>query len=87
MNLLLYMASMAVMILLPFTLYIEGNVAAVTWSSLTLQVLGNATAAMAAVTWSSLTLQVLGNTTATMVFESNPRWCWGTEMHHLLRHR
>ncbi|CAL1394866.1 unnamed protein product [Linum trigynum] len=36
MNLLLYMVSMAVMILLSFTLYIEGNVAAVMWRSLTL---------------------------------------------------
>ncbi|PQQ09136.1 putative sugar phosphate/phosphate translocator [Prunus yedoensis var. nudiflora] len=42
MNLLLYMAPMAACILLPFTLYIEGNVAAVT-------VLGNAKAAVAAV--------------------------------------
>ncbi|KAF9596599.1 hypothetical protein IFM89_012722 [Coptis chinensis] len=30
MNLLLYMAPMAALILLPFTLYIEGNIAAVT---------------------------------------------------------
>ncbi|KAK4796127.1 hypothetical protein SAY86_028453 [Trapa natans] len=45
MNLLLYMAPMAALILLPVTLYVEGNVAAVTIE----KVLGNAKAAVAAV--------------------------------------
>ncbi|GAB2209972.1 hypothetical protein Droror1_Dr00027201 [Drosera rotundifolia] len=75
MNLLLYMAPMAAAILLPFSLYIEGNVAAVTiekayadWSIILL-LAGNATVAylvnltnfLVTKHTSALTLQVLGN--------------------------
>ncbi|KAL8101216.1 hypothetical protein AgCh_033188 [Apium graveolens] len=78
MNLLLYMAPMAAMILLPFTLYIEGNVFAITvekartdWFMVFLLV-GNATVAylvnltnfLVTKHTSALTLQVLGNAKA-----------------------
>ncbi|KAB1217132.1 hypothetical protein CJ030_MR4G021189 [Morella rubra] len=75
MNLLLYMAPMAAMILLPFTLYIEGNVAAVTAEKartdpfIIFLLIGNATVAylvnltnfLVTKHTSALTLQVLGN--------------------------
>ncbi|XP_021296431.1 probable sugar phosphate/phosphate translocator At1g12500 isoform X2 [Herrania umbratica] len=78
MNLLLYMAPMAAMILLPFTLYIEGNVARVTLekarsdSFIIFLLLGNATVAylvnltnfLVTKHTSALTLQVLGNAKA-----------------------
>ncbi|XP_056174353.1 probable sugar phosphate/phosphate translocator At1g12500 isoform X2 [Syzygium oleosum] len=78
MNLLLYMAPMAAMILLPFTLYIEGNVAAVTIEKarsdrfIVFLLVGNATVAylvnltnfMVTKHTSALTLQVLGNAKA-----------------------
>lgn len=78
MNLLLYMAPMAAMILLPFTLYIEGNVAAVTVEKargdpfIVFLLVGNATVAylvnltnfMVTKHTSALTLQVLGNAKA-----------------------
>ncbi|KAL1830886.1 hypothetical protein DCAR_0100838 [Daucus carota subsp. sativus] len=78
MNLLLYMAPMAAMILLPFTLYIEGNVFAITvekartdWFMVFL-LAGNATVAylvnltnfLVTKHTSALTLQVLGNAKA-----------------------
>ncbi|KAF9614663.1 hypothetical protein IFM89_019791 [Coptis chinensis] len=75
MNLLLYMAPMAALILLPFTLYIEGNIAAVTIqkaredSFIVFLLLGNSTVAylvnltnfLVTKHTSALTLQVLGN--------------------------
>lgn len=75
MNLLLYMAPMAVMILLPFTLYIEGNVASITLEKarrdpyIVFLLIGNATVAylvnltnfLVTKHTSALTLQVLGN--------------------------
>ncbi|XP_043724163.1 probable sugar phosphate/phosphate translocator At1g12500 [Telopea speciosissima] len=75
MNLLLYMAPMAALILLPFTLYIEGNVAAITLEKaredrfIVFLLLGNATVAylvnltnfLVTKHTSPLTLQVLGN--------------------------
>lgn len=78
MNLLLYMAPMAAMILLPFTLYIEGNVAAVTIEKARLDgfmiflLVANATVAylvnltnfLVTKHTSALTLQVLGNAKA-----------------------
>ncbi|KAK9079694.1 hypothetical protein SSX86_001367 [Deinandra increscens subsp. villosa] len=78
MNLLLYMAPMAAMILLPFTLYIEGNVfsktveKARTDSFMVLLLIGNATVAylvnltnfLVTKHTSALTLQVLGNAKA-----------------------
>ncbi|CAI0417397.1 unnamed protein product [Linum tenue] len=78
MNLLLYMAPMAAMILLPFTLYIEGNVAAATVEHarrdpfIIFLLVGNATVAylvnltnfMVTKHTSALTLQVLGNAKA-----------------------
>lgn len=78
MNLLLYMAPMAAMILLPFSLYIEGNVAAITVekargnSFIVFLLLGNATVAylvnltnfLVTKHTSALTLQVLGNAKA-----------------------
>lgn len=78
MNLLLYMAPMAAMILLPFSLYIEGNVAAITFekargnSFIVFLLLGNATVAylvnltnfLVTKHTSALTLQVLGNAKA-----------------------
>ncbi|KAK4728614.1 hypothetical protein R3W88_021602 [Solanum pinnatisectum] len=78
MNLLLYMAPMAAMILLPFTLYIEGNVAAVTVEKakgdgfMVFLLIGNATVAylvnltnfLVTKHTSALTLQVLGNAKA-----------------------
>ncbi|KAG6636922.1 hypothetical protein CIPAW_11G144400 [Carya illinoinensis] len=78
MNLLLYMAPMAAMILLPFTLYIEGNVAAVTAEKakgdpfIVFLLIGNATVAylvnltnfLVTKHTSALTLQVLGNAKA-----------------------
>ncbi|GMJ00357.1 hypothetical protein HRI_003704900 [Hibiscus trionum] len=80
MNLLLYMAPMAAMILLPFTLYIEGNVAIVTLekaksdSFIIFLLLGNATVAylvnltnfLVTKHTSALTLQVLGNAKAAL---------------------
>ncbi|CAM8885414.1 unnamed protein product [Rhodiola kirilowii] len=78
MNLLLYMAPMAALILLPVTLYVEGNVAAVTvekarsnWFIVFL-LIGNATVAylvnltnfLVTKHTSALTLQVLGNAKA-----------------------
>ncbi|KAJ4955524.1 hypothetical protein NE237_012307 [Protea cynaroides] len=80
MNLLLYMAPMAAMILLPFTLYIEGNVAAITvekaWGDrfIVFLLLGNATVAylvnltnfLVTKHTSALTLQVLGNAKAAL---------------------
>ncbi|KAK6130134.1 hypothetical protein DH2020_036113 [Rehmannia glutinosa] len=74
MNLLLYMAPMAAMILLPFTLYIEGNVFAVTLEKgrgdgfMVFLLIGNATVAylvnltnfLVTKHTSALTLQVLG---------------------------
>ncbi|XP_043716009.1 probable sugar phosphate/phosphate translocator At1g12500 [Telopea speciosissima] len=78
MNLLLYMAPMAATILLPFTLYIEGNVAASTFEKakegpfIVFLLLGNATVAylvnltnfLVTKHTSALTLQVLGNAKA-----------------------
>ena len=78
MNLLLYMAPMAALILLPFTLYIEGNVAAVTVEKargdrfIVFLLIGNATVAylvnltnfLVTKHTSALTLQVLGNAKA-----------------------
>ena len=78
MNLLLYMAPMAALILLPFTLYIEGNVAAVTAEKargdpyIAFLLIGNATVAylvnltnfLVTKHTSALTLQVLGNAKA-----------------------
>ncbi|KAI3886081.1 hypothetical protein MKX03_003662 [Papaver bracteatum] len=78
MNLLLYMAPMAAMILLPFTLYIEGNVLGLTIqkakedSFIVFLLLGNATVAylvnltnfLVTKHTSALTLQVLGNAKA-----------------------
>ncbi|CAI0476668.1 unnamed protein product [Linum tenue] len=78
MNLLLYMAPMAAVILLPFTLYIEGNVAAATVELakrdpfIIFLLVGNATVAylvnltnfMVTKHTSALTLQVLGNAKA-----------------------
>ncbi|MCD7446984.1 hypothetical protein HAX54_020762 [Datura stramonium] len=78
MNLLLYMAPMAAMILLPFTLYIEGNVAAITVEKargdgfMVFLLVGNATVAylvnltnfLVTKHTSALTLQVLGNAKA-----------------------
>ncbi|KAL3645609.1 hypothetical protein CASFOL_010789 [Castilleja foliolosa] len=75
MNLLLYMAPMAAMILLPFTLYIEGNVFAITLEKgmgdgfIVFLLFGNATVAylvnltnfLVTKHTSALTLQVLGN--------------------------
>ncbi|KAL1069244.1 hypothetical protein V6Z11_D12G253400 [Gossypium hirsutum] len=80
MNLLLYMAPMAAMILLPFTLYIEGNVARITLekarsdSFIVFLLLGNATVAylvnlanfLVTKHTSALTLQVLGNAKAAL---------------------
>lgn len=78
MNLLLYMAPMAALILLPFTLYIEGNVLAITLekaktdSFIVFLLIGNATVAylvnltnfLVTKHTSALTLQVLGNAKA-----------------------
>ncbi|KHN04324.1 Putative sugar phosphate/phosphate translocator [Glycine soja] len=78
MNLLLYMAPLAAMILLPFTLYIEGNVLALTIEKakgdpfIVFLLLGNATVAylvnltnfLVTKHTSALTLQVLGNAKA-----------------------
>lgn len=78
MNLLLYMAPMAALILLPFTLYIEGNVLGLTIekakgdSFIVFLLLGNATVAylvnltnfLVTKHTSALTLQVLGNAKA-----------------------
>ncbi|XP_008238724.1 PREDICTED: probable sugar phosphate/phosphate translocator At1g12500 [Prunus mume] len=78
MNLLLYMAPMAACILLPFTLYIEGNVAAATVEKarsdpfIVFLLVGNATVAylvnltnfLVTKHTSALTLQVLGNAKA-----------------------
>ncbi|KAJ4950926.1 hypothetical protein NE237_027758 [Protea cynaroides] len=78
MNLLLYMAPMASLILLPLTLYIEGNVAAITVEKaredhyIVFLLLGNATVAylvnltnfLVTKHTSALTLQVLGNAKA-----------------------
>uniref|UniRef100_A0A5B6ZYQ6 Sugar phosphate transporter domain-containing protein n=1 Tax=Davidia involucrata TaxID=16924 RepID=A0A5B6ZYQ6_DAVIN len=78
MNLLLYMAPMAALILLPFTLYIEGNVLAITVekakgnSNIVFLLIGNATVAylvnltnfLVTKHTSALTLQVLGNAKA-----------------------
>ncbi|KAI3918178.1 hypothetical protein MKX01_041498 [Papaver californicum] len=78
MNLLLYMAPMAAMILLPFTLYIEGNVLGLTIQKakednfIVFLLLGNATVAylvnltnfLVTKHTSALTLQVLGNAKA-----------------------
>ncbi|KAK8482012.1 hypothetical protein V6N13_073500 [Hibiscus sabdariffa] len=80
MNLLLYMAPMAAMILLPLTLYIEGNVARVTLEKagsdyfIVFLLLGNATVAylvnltnfLVTKHTSALTLQVLGNAKAAL---------------------
>ena len=80
MNLLLYMAPMAAAILLPFSIYIEGNVLAVTvekaredWFIVVL--FGNATVSylvnlsnfLVTKYTSALTLQVLGNAKAAVV--------------------
>ncbi|XP_077235586.1 nucleotide-sugar transporter family protein [Tasmannia lanceolata] len=78
MNLLMYMAPMAALILLPFTLYIEGNVAWITMekarvdSFMVFLLVGNATVAylvnltnfLVTKHTSALTLQVLGNAKA-----------------------
>ncbi|KAL7160258.1 hypothetical protein ABFS83_01G081800 [Erythranthe nasuta] len=78
MNLLLYMAPMAAMILLPFTLYVEGNVLAVTIekgrgdgfivfllvANATVAYLVNLTNFLVTKHTSALTLQVLGNAKA-----------------------
>ncbi|CAK9173126.1 unnamed protein product [Ilex paraguariensis] len=78
MNLLLYMAPMAAMILLPFTLYIEGNVTGITVEKargdgfMVFLLVANATAAylvnltnfLVTKHTSALTLQVLGNAKA-----------------------
>lgn len=78
MNLLLYMAPMAALILLPVTLYVEGNVAAVTVDKartdtfIVFLLIGNATVAylvnltnfLVTKHTSALTLQVLGNAKA-----------------------
>lgn len=78
MNLLLYMAPLAALILLPFTLYIEGNVLALTIQKakgdpfIVFLLLGNATVAylvnltnfLVTKHTSALTLQVLGNAKA-----------------------
>lgn len=78
MNLLLYMAPMAAMILLPFTLYIEGNVFGITVEKargdlfMVFLLMGNATVAylvnltnfLVTKHTSALTLQVLGNAKA-----------------------
>lgn len=78
MNLLFYMAPMSALILLPFTLYIEGNVAAVTFEKakgdrfIVFLLVGNATVAylvnltnfLVTKHTSALTLQVLGNAKA-----------------------
>jgi drug/metabolite transporter (DMT)-like permease len=78
MNLLLYMAPLAAMILLPFTLYIEGNVFAITIEKaksdpfIVFLLIGNATVAylvnltnfLVTKHTSALTLQVLGNAKA-----------------------
>ncbi|KAL5727925.1 hypothetical protein ACHQM5_001064 [Ranunculus cassubicifolius] len=75
MNLLLYMAPMAALILLPFTIYIEGNIAAITIQKarednfIVFLLLGNSTVAylvnltnfLVTKHTSALTLQVLGN--------------------------
>ncbi|GAB4834279.1 hypothetical protein Ancab_032546 [Ancistrocladus abbreviatus] len=78
MNLLLYMAPMAAIILLPFSIYVEGNVAAITiekarqdWfivflllSNATVAYLVNLTNFLVTKHTSALTLQVLGNAKA-----------------------
>ncbi|KAL5541022.1 hypothetical protein UlMin_002386 [Ulmus minor] len=78
MNLLLYMAPIAALILLPFTLYIEGNIAGITIEKargdpfIVFLLIGNATVAylvnltnfMVTKHTSALTLQVLGNAKA-----------------------
>jgi drug/metabolite transporter (DMT)-like permease len=78
MNLLLYMAPLAALILLPFTLYIEGNVFAITIEKaktdpfIVFLLIGNATVAylvnltnfLVTKHTSALTLQVLGNAKA-----------------------
>ncbi|OWM71909.1 probable sugar phosphate/phosphate translocator At1g12500 [Punica granatum] len=78
MNLLLYMAPMAALILLPVTLYVEGNVVAITFEKaregpfIIFLLLGNATVAylvnltnfLVTKHTSALTLQVLGNAKA-----------------------
>ncbi|KAL3610002.1 hypothetical protein D5086_001022 [Populus alba] len=78
MNLLLYMAPMAALILLPFTLYIEGNVASITIEKargdpyIVFLLIGNSTVAylvnltnfLVTKHTSALTLQVLGNAKA-----------------------
>jgi drug/metabolite transporter (DMT)-like permease len=78
MNLLLYMAPLAALILLPFTLYIEGNVFAITIQKaktdpfIVFLLIGNATVAylvnltnfLVTKHTSALTLQVLGNAKA-----------------------
>ncbi|KAK4748578.1 hypothetical protein SAY87_015164 [Trapa incisa] len=78
MNLLLYMAPMAALLLLPVTLYVEGNVAAITIEKaregpfIVFLLLGNATVAylvnltnfLVTKHTSALTLQVLGNAKA-----------------------
>lgn len=80
MNLLMYMAPMAALVLLPLSLYIEGNVAAATLAKasddprLILLLLGNATVAylvnltnfLVTKHTSALTLQVLGNAKAAL---------------------
>ncbi|KAK2989141.1 hypothetical protein RJ640_027215 [Escallonia rubra] len=95
MNLLLYMAPMAAMILLPFTLYIEGNVLGITlekargnWNMVFL-LFGNATVAylvnlsnfLVTKHTSALTLQVLGNakaavaaTVSVLIFRNQVTW-------------
>lgn len=78
MNLLLYMAPMAAVILLPFSLYIEGNVLAMTvekgrgdgfmvfllFANATVAYLVNLTNFLVTKHTSALTLQVLGNAKA-----------------------
>ncbi|XP_059641200.1 probable sugar phosphate/phosphate translocator At1g12500 [Cornus florida] len=78
MNLLLYMAPMAALVLLPFTLYIEGNVLAITiekakgdsfivfllFANATVAYLVNLTNFLVTKHTSALTLQVLGNAKA-----------------------
>ncbi|CAN0841679.1 Probable sugar phosphate/phosphate translocator At1g12500 [Linum grandiflorum] len=99
MNLLLYMAPMAAMILLPFTLYIEGNVAAVTLEKakgdpyIVFLLVGNATVAylvnltnfLVTKHTSALTLQVLGNAKAAvaavvsvLIFRNPPLRLWAS---------
>ncbi|KAJ6962565.1 hypothetical protein NC652_001277 [Populus alba x Populus x berolinensis] len=112
MNLLLYMAPMAALILLPFTLYIEGNVASITIEKargdpyIVFLLIGNSTVAylvnltnfLVTKHTSALTLQVLGNAKAavaaavSILIFRNPQlqswvWCFTARQRRDLRSR